>query len=53
LVNKHDKILADNMEGTGRLLHTAELHEHRRDNHEDRLIFCPSAISPAGQPCGR
>jgi chromosome segregation ATPase len=32
-----EKLVAEIAEGTARLLHTAELHEHRLDSHDDRL----------------
>ena len=32
-----EKIVTQIAEGTARLLHTAELHEHRLDSHGDRL----------------
>jgi hypothetical protein len=38
------------MEGAARLLHTAELHEYRRYNHEDRLIFALLLFPRLGSP---
>jgi chromosome segregation ATPase len=32
-----EKLVTEIAEGTARLLHTAELHQHRLDSHNDRL----------------
>jgi hypothetical protein len=36
-VAHHDRRLAEIMEGIARLLHVAEIHEHRLDDHDRRI----------------